>query len=242
MGSANAADRVTHLITPRDASPEMRGLVGQLQRELRDLREKIRELHHAPKIKGPLDMQGHRIMNVGRTQQQGDVAPRAELIDKAMYDNGFGQHIARSPIIATSGIRGKRNPTEPDEMATVGWVRKFFVRRGDADFTLVTLTGITNGVTNHNISLSTGTIFAIRSPTAAFTITGLVAPTHSRYILLYNATAHDMTLANASGLSTVGNRIFTCASFGADTSTTGQGVVALFYDDVDLQWVVVGAD
>lgn len=245
----------------------MRQLVTNTNREIAALREEVRKLQRTPKITGPLDMGGHRIVNVGRTKDQDDVPNRGELIDKAMYDNGSGQHVARSPIIATSGIRSKRLAKEPDELITLRAVQDIagtsgggtFVTTntlqnitgqkildGKLNFTFTPLTGVLNGNANHNIALSDHTFFVIRTgPSANFGFTGFFTPAGTpdgRLVILFNATAFNMTILNENASSLATNRIQTLSTGGANMVTTGPGVIWMVYDSTALRWVIVATN
>jgi len=66
-------------------------------------------------------------------------------------------------------------------------------------------------------------------PTGAFVITGLdTAKVSGRYLILYNSTAQNMTIANQSASSASGNRITTMT--GADVLIPGEGFAVLVYD------------
>lgn len=261
--------RFGKIAIPMGATPEMRQLITHLNRQVTSLREEVRTLQRNPKFSGPIDMQGHRVTNVGRTEQQTDLPNRGELIDKAMYDDGTGKHIARSPIIATSGIRSKRYAKEQDELVTLRMLQDstgsggggnfvttdtFQTISGHKDFTgsinfnPVLLTGLLNGNTNHNVSLGAGTFFIVRSgPSGNFGITGFTtteATRDGRVVIIYNATAFNMTLvdSNFGPASAVPNQIKTLTSGQANLTTTGNGMIWLIYDSAALRWVVAAAN
>jgi hypothetical protein len=109
---------------------------------------------------------------------------------------------------------------------------------------------VVNGA-NNNLAIPAATFFRISDPTAAFSITGILtgnalynatptlvyAALDGQQVVLYNATANAMTIANQSASSTAPNRIIT--NTGADIVTTGSGAVTLVYSQVDARWIVI---
>lgn len=69
------------------------------------------------------------------------------------------------------------------------------------------------------------------SVTGTYNLTGIASPSRGRVIDLY-VTAGTLTLINASGLSTAGNRF----DIGADQAIAAGGGVKLFYDFTSLTW------
>ncbi|HEY2851126.1 MAG TPA: glycosyl hydrolase family 28-related protein [Gemmatimonadaceae bacterium] len=73
--------------------------------------------------------------------------------------------------------------------------------------------------------------------TADFTITGFVADYAGRLVQIFNASAHVMTIANASASSAAANRI--TSSTGADVTIAAKGSIVLRYSHDIPGWVVV---
>lgn len=111
---------------------------------------------------------------------------------------------------------------------------------------------VVNGA-NDNLAIPAATFFRISAPTSTFSITGILTANavndsagalafsalDGQQVVLYNATANAMTIANQSASSTAPNRIIT--NTGADIVTTGSGVVSLIYSRADARWVVISA-
>ena len=104
---------------------------------------------------------------------------------------------------------------------------------------------LSSAASNDNVSCdlsATGGFNRITGPTGAFTITGIVAPTGAykdgRVLVLYNSTAHNMTISN-DVTSTAANRFYT--STGADIVTAGRGSATLIYSSSDSRWIVVSS-
>jgi hypothetical protein len=111
---------------------------------------------------------------------------------------------------------------------------------------------VVNGA-NNNFAIPAATFFRISAPTLAFSITGILTANavynasstlvysalDGQQVVLYNATANAMTIANQSASSTAPNRIIT--NTGADIVTTGSGAVTLVYSQADARWVVISA-
>lgn len=101
-------------------------------------------------------------------------------------------------------------------------------------------TTLSNGA-NNNVDHNDLSFMYISGPTAAFNITGILAPTATTkdgmLLYVYNSTAQNMTLTNESASSTAANRIHTMT--GADVATTGQGFAILMYSSADSRWLVV---
>lgn len=96
----------------------------------------------------------------------------------------------------------------------------------------------TNGG-NNDVSLDYATYVRIMGPTSSFSLTGVKNGEKGAFIVLYNATAQTMTLANESASSSANNRIHTPS--GADMALQGAGgsVAFLQYDITLKRWIVV---
>lgn len=85
----------------------------------------------------------------------------------------------------------------------------------------------------------------VAGPANPFTIHGVASDagvtadsSAGTILILWNATGQNMTVANQSGSeATATYRIIT--NTGADVVTTGDGVVALIYDDQTQRWRVI---
>ena len=84
--------------------------------------------------------------------------------------------------------------------------------------------------------LDTAAVIRISSTTGV-TLTGIVAQTDNPRIELINVGANDITLANASGSSTAGNRFV----LNADLTLKANHSARLFYDETSVDWRVNGA-
>lgn len=169
------------------------------KRELQALWDAVELLRGAPSITGALDMNGNRIINVGRSKRNSDVLTKAEAIDDGMHKNARGEHVANSVIIATSGIRSERRartryelvPLEQMEEAIAASAGggdavltsnvdqvvegyKFFRGLAVGSFTVVLGSGLTNAVTVGDASGDPLGVFCrITGGAAGFTLGGL---------------------------------------------------------------------
>ncbi len=91
--------------------------------------------------------------------------------------------------------------------------------------------------TNNNLGSGTFSYIKISGPTADFTITGLNNGVNGRVLIIYNAVAFNMTIANDNASSTASNRILTLT--GGDVTTTGVGTVILIYDSNSSRWIQI---
>ncbi len=89
---------------------------------------------------------------------------------------------------------------------------------------------------NNNINIGARSFVIIAGPAGAFTITGISGGQDGKIVILYNSTAFNMTIADASPLSLAQNRILTMS--GANQSTFGTGNAMLIYDATAMQWVM----
>ncbi len=96
----------------------------------------------------------------------------------------------------------------------------------------------TNG-NNNNITIGGRSFIRITGPAAAFSITGIAGGVDGKVVILYNATAQNMTIANESTSSTDINRITTLT--GSGIVTTGAGAITLIYDSTASRWIVTSA-
>jgi hypothetical protein len=92
--------------------------------------------------------------------------------------------------------------------------------------------------TNSNISIGSFSFVKISGPTAAFTIASISGGQDGKFVILYNSTGQNMTLANDTG--TAANRILT--NTGADVSTTGTGSAMLIYDSGASRWILINLE
>jgi hypothetical protein len=95
---------------------------------------------------------------------------------------------------------------------------------------------LANGA-NSNLSISGATYHRITGPTGAFSISGFVAPSDARELIVHNSVAQDMTLTN-DATSTAANRILTLT--GADVTLTGVSAARFVYSTADSRWILVG--
>ena len=93
---------------------------------------------------------------------------------------------------------------------------------------------------NDNVVLADKTVFQVQGPGSAFSITGLSGGVFGRRIIIYSATAYQMTLVNASTGSSATNRIYT--TNGTDVLVAAEGCVELLYMSraAGPAWVVTG--
>jgi hypothetical protein len=89
---------------------------------------------------------------------------------------------------------------------------------------------------NNNINIGARSFVIINGPPGAFTITGISGGQDGKMVILYNSSAFNMTIADASPLSLAQNRILTMS--GANQSTVGTGNVTLIYDATAMIWVM----
>ncbi len=95
---------------------------------------------------------------------------------------------------------------------------------------------LSNGV-NNNIPVGNYSFIRIVGPTAPFTITGMVAGVDGQHVRLCNITGQDMTIADSSALSSLGNRIET--NVNADILIKGPvPILDMTYDAATAQWLL----
>lgn len=173
-------------------------LVQALNNELRSLREEIAAARQNPVLDDDLDMQGNSIINVGKSRGRNDVPTRSELIEKALYENESGQHVAHSTIVAPEGIRSKVQARENHDLVPFGQLKKLLAAGGGSGDAVLTTNidqsvrgfkrmsglallrksiSVANGNTNHNVDIAAssgadGCFILLRNATANFGITG----------------------------------------------------------------------
>ncbi len=91
---------------------------------------------------------------------------------------------------------------------------------------------IANGM-NNNVAIDSMSYYRITAPTAIFTITGFLNGQDGQLLILYNATAYAMTIANQTG--TAGNQIITGTN--ANLTIGAGGLVTLQYNSALAKWV-----
>ena len=95
---------------------------------------------------------------------------------------------------------------------------------------------LSNGV-NNNIAVGNYSFIRIVGPTAPFTITGMAAGVDGQHVRLCNITGQDMTIADSSTLSSLGNRIET--NVNADIIIKGPvPILDMTYDAATSQWLL----
>lgn len=230
------------------STPQGQPDLMQLQRELQRLDDRLTALVREPRFEGPIDMQGNSITNVGRSQQSHDVMPRAELEDEAMVKDSSGNHVAKSGIIATSGIRSTRQARERNELVPLGQLLSLVsVESGDngakflvVDTTTSVLPTIGGGVENF---AATSSFIHVTGPTAPFSIGSIQGGNTSsrgRMLILFNYTSQTMTLKHLSVTATViANRIL-CPN-GNDVVVFPSAAAWLLYNIYIPSWVLVSS-
>ena len=112
-----------------------------------------------------------------------------------------------------------------------GWSFKVPLATARQDIALV------NGA-NNNVAI-TGSFLRITGPSAAFSITGFASGIDGMELRIFNTTAFAMTIANASGSSSAGNKITTLT--GADVVLAARTTAAHFiYDGSSTTWILMG--
>ena len=103
----------------------------------------------------------------------------------------------------------------------------------------ITLTNTdSTSLANSNSDVAFGDVntVVIRSgPSAAFTISTIVAGDDGQVLRLINKTGYNMTLTSLTG--TAANQIDTLT--GSDYTTTGNGAATLIYDGTDTKWLLI---
>jgi|GEM_PF-2811440 len=106
----------------------------------------------------------------------------------------------------------------------------------NSDYATRATTNSSTGATLNNISTLGTSNITITSEAANFTITGFANGHDGKHLRIYNKSGHNMTIANESASSTLGNRINTLA--GADITLVGAGSVEFVYDsNSSNEWV-----
>lgn len=94
---------------------------------------------------------------------------------------------------------------------------------------------------NDALALPPHTFLRIVGPTAAFDIRGINSnpqvSNDGRQIILYNPTAHKMTIHDEEAAVTAENRIRT--GTGANVNISGTGSAYMIYSVKDLRWLVI---
>ncbi len=109
---------------------------------------------------------------------------------------------------------------------------------GDVATRMATFTAVNGtGAANNDAAIGAYSFVKVSGPSAAFTISGLAGGYDGKIVTLYNSTAQNMTIANASASSSAANRILTLT--GANITTTGTGTVTLQYDGASSTWIVI---
>lgn len=101
-----------------------------IDRELSNLWAKIRQMEEAPNLKGPLNMNNERIINVGQSKNTKDAISKQEAIAEGMHKNAQGQHVANSAIVATSGVRLARRAKKAFDAVPLGQVKDLIAAGG----------------------------------------------------------------------------------------------------------------
>jgi hypothetical protein len=89
---------------------------------------------------------------------------------------------------------------------------------------------------NNNVVCSNDFMTISADPGAAFTLTGIAGGADGRRLVIYNATARNMTISNENAGSLAANRIL---SLGGASATTGPGVVELIYSASATRWILI---
>lgn len=129
------------------------------------------------------------------------------------------------------------NSPPPSEQVNADFaaVSKSVALVGAGEFSPAQITGDQN---NFSTVDSSGNLVGVLRLTsdASRTITGLANGELGRFLLIINAGANGIVLANQSGSSTASNRIIT--GTGANLTTAVDDVVFLYYDSTTARWRV----
>jgi hypothetical protein len=91
--------------------------------------------------------------------------------------------------------------------------------------------------TNNDIAVGDCSYLRVVGPTGPFTITGMAAGVDGQHVRLANITGNDMTIADSSALSALGNRIET--NVNADIIVKGPvPILDMIYDAGTSQWLL----
>lgn len=249
---------------PPNLSPTQ--LAQLLTKELESVWDRLRAFEESPTFKGPINMQGNRISNVGMGKGSHDVITQRQAIDEGMHRNAKGQHVAGSVVIATSGIRSKRRARERHDLVPLEQVQEMVGASGNAVVTtntdqnidghklfkaigtqrngLTLANGVNNNVSFENPSIS-GSFLYISGPTSGFSISGFrrhlsgAGGLNGQIIIVFNATNVAMTLlhmTNGTG-SDDANRMRLANN--SNIIVGANGSVMLIYADLPGKWVNV---
>lgn len=204
-----------------------------------------------PKYHAPLDLNGQRLINVGRSQQDADAITRVELAERGLFSRRTGDpHTATEVIVAPKGIKAAlvaapgfavtfdqftqqilaitTGDTSFSGKKTFGGSTAF---SGSTSFPATTPAAIAANTNNYNPG--TGTAFRL-SATAPFNVTGIVAGGDGQLMLLFNIGANQITLTNEDAASTAANRFH--FSTGANVPLAADAAIALWYDLTTARW------
>lgn len=211
-------------------------LVTLLNVELRRIDESIVNARAKPVLTGDLDMKGNRIKNVGQSVAAGDVPNRSELIERAMFEDESGRHVAHSTIVAPQGVRSKSQARDKYDLVPLGQLKNM-LGAGTTDAVLTTNTNQTirgyklflglmmsqvaitaaNG-SNAAVQIADNTgplgcFMRLTGPSAAFSVggfrraVGLDGGFNGQMFVLYNATNFAMTLLHEAAGTVAESRI-----------------------------------
>jgi hypothetical protein len=106
---------------------------------------------------------------------------------------------------------------------------------GGAQCKVVTKDSISTSQNDYAILTSADETIAELRASAALNITGIVAPSAAKVLILYNRSAYTITLKDASASSAAANRIL---GISGDFALVAGAFVPLFYDTVQSRWIV----
>jgi len=117
----------------RVSADAVNAVVAELNTRMRDIADGLAQVQgldgYKPTFFGDADFGGKRICNVGSTVNDDDVAPRSELVDRALYSIDGEKHIATRPFVARGGLRASLPASDPDDVLTLGQAESQFTAK-----------------------------------------------------------------------------------------------------------------
>ncbi len=179
----------------------------------------------------------------------GSVYVNATRIEMLVDSTSGSSNMAGRIIFATNPANSTSTPVERMRINKNGLVGingtpvSYLDVNGDLalrEGALTLANGANNNVVTANNPFPAGkSFYRITGPTAAFNITGLTGGQDGRIIVLYNATAFNMTLTHNS-TSTLSNRIY-CGN-STDLTVNGFGSITLVYNASDNRWIAAASN
>jgi hypothetical protein len=233
---------------------DVRRSFGELHALVRDLQRQVAEARGltagAVVLGQHLDVQGNRLERVGPTRHEDDAPSVRELRAHALYARG-GIHETDKLIFARAGVRTVTPAVAPNDLVTLGQVRRLVgdvggttaavnARTGDTTVTPggawtwpQTAVTLANGLTS-DWQVPGAVFLRIAGPTAAFAVGGLREVDDGRLVILQNTTAQVLTLVNEDAATPAAHRITTGA--GGDVTMAGPGMTMLVYATQEARW------